>query len=287
MNAPVAGDMTDMSTQIERVDDLYMSSELAAKAKHSTASLALHRAQLKGTQAALAKIKHRHVFRLMDLPEEVRRVILVMLVRSQCDLREFHYKLPAITAVVNEQLRQETILAALQNNVLDLGWGPEMTQEWLPTVNFGVLQKIGFSCPRDGLGAIRTADVIWRDTDTTRFLGRLENLRDLLVIFADAAKMFGIGSDYSISGDALGASVRECDLDLPSLDLRSLRKLTIIVRFNYKRHEFVRDVEPYVPDWRDRIEEGCKKVAGWLSKEYSARGQRVTIVIQTELGDDW
>lgn len=286
MNAPVAGNMTDMSTQIERVDDLYMSSELAAKAKHSTASLAAHRAQLKGTQAALAKIKHRHVFRLMDLPEDVRRIILVMLVRNQCKLGEFHYKLPAITAAGNEQLRQETILAALQNNVLGLTWGPELTQEWLPTVKFGALQKTGIPCPRDGLGAIRTADVIWRDTDTTRFLGRLENLRDLLVIFADAAKMFGIGSDYSISGDALGASVRECNLDLPSLHLRRLRKLTITVRFNHKRHEFVRDVEPYVPDWRKRIEDGCKKVAGWLSEEYSARGRRVTVAMQIELGDD-
>jgi len=63
-----------MSTQIERVDDLYMSSDFAAKVKHNNASLAVHRAQPKGTQALLANIRLRHVFRLMDLPEELNRI---------------------------------------------------------------------------------------------------------------------------------------------------------------------------------------------------------------------
>ena len=47
--------------------------ELAAKVKHTnSASLTVQKAQLRDTQASLAKIKRRHAFPLMGLPEEVR-----------------------------------------------------------------------------------------------------------------------------------------------------------------------------------------------------------------------
>ena len=53
-----------------------MSSNFAAKVKHNNASFAVHRAQLKDTQALLANMRRRHVFPLMELPEEVRILIL-------------------------------------------------------------------------------------------------------------------------------------------------------------------------------------------------------------------
>jgi hypothetical protein len=290
----VAGNLTDMGTQIAQVDGLYMSSELATKVKHSDSkSFTVQKAQLRDTQASLAKIKYRHVFRLMDLPEEVRRIILIMLVRGQCDLGSFYYDRPAIAAAGNEQLRLEVILAALQNNALDATWQCKLTTKWLETVGFDALQKAGMTCPRDGFSAIRAVDIRRRsdwtrgDQLTTRLLGRLENLRDLRVVCNDATRMFEIGSEYGISGDALGAEVRQCNLDLPWLDLPNLRKLTVVMRLDtVTREEWMRNVASYVPDWRERIEDGCKKVAGWLSEEYSALGLKVTVVIQTEL-DEW
>ena len=216
-----------------------------------------------------------------------------MLVRNQCNLGEFKYELPAIARAGNEQLRLETILAALQNNVLETIWESVQTPKWLATVSFDALQKAGTTCPRDGLSAIRmveasrcsrilTAD----DEENARLLGRLENLRDLLVICSEAIEMFEIGSDYGMFGAALGARVRECNLDLPSLNLPSLRKLTITMRFDHTREKWIERIEPHVTDWKTRIEDGCKKVAGWLREEYSARGLRVTVDIQTDL-DPW
>jgi hypothetical protein len=108
-----------------------MSSDFAAKVKHNNASFAVHRAQLKGTQALLANMRCRHVFPLMELPEEVRRLILIMLVRNQCNLGEFKYELPAIAWAGNEQLCSKTLLAALQNNVLDQTSDREMMPNWL------------------------------------------------------------------------------------------------------------------------------------------------------------
>lgn len=269
---------------------MYMSSEFADKAKHSNASLALHKAQLKDTQASLARIKYRHVFRLMDLPEELMMKILVMLVRNECNLGEFHYRLPAIAATGNQQLRLETLLAALQNNILCTIWQNKSTLKWLSKVSFSALQNAGLTCPRNGLSAIRTVDISrcsgrWTegDRDTTRLLVRLKNLRDLLIVCNDAKKMFEIGSDYSISGDALGAEVRECNLDLPSLHLPSLRKMTITMRFDHEREEWMRNVGAYVPDWEKRIRDGCERVARWLSEEYGARGLRVIVDMQTEI----
>jgi hypothetical protein len=278
--------MTDMSTQIERVGDLYMSSDFAAKVKHNNASFAVHRAQLKGTQALLANMRRKHVFPLMELPEEVRRLILIMLVRNQCNLQEFKYELPAIAWAGNDQLCSETLLAALQNNVLDQTSFGEMMQNWLATVSFDALQKTGVPCPQNGLGAIRTVDIlhysepyldVWKHT--TRLLSRLENLRDLLVICYEGTEMFEIASDYGMFGDALGARVRGCNLDLPSLNLPSLRKLTIALRC----YRWMDNTEPDFTDRSKRIEDGCKKVAGWLSEEYIARGLRVTVHIQTDI----
>jgi hypothetical protein len=297
VNTPVARNLTDIAKQIARVGGLYVSSELAETVEHSKiASLAVFSAQLRATQASLARFKRRHVFRLMDLPGELRMMILVMLVKNQCDIGEFKYRLPAIAAAGNEQLRLETILAALQNNVFDTLWQCDLTPKWLETVNFGALQKAGMTCPRDGFSAVRAVDISRCSGDlrpgdqaTKRLLGRFENLRDLLVICTDATRMFEIGLEHGSSGDALGAQVRECNLDLPSLDLPNLRKLTVTVRFSHTitLKEWMCNIEPYVPNWRAAIEDGCKEVARWLSDEYSARGLRVTVVVQTALDDGW
>lgn len=266
-----------------------MSSEFAAKAKHSKTALALHKAQLEATQTSLANIRRRHVFRLMDLPKELRRMILVMHLRDQCDLSWIWYGLPNITcaATGNEQLRQEVILVALQNNPLSAVWAIQRTMEWLSTIDFGVLQRAGMTCPRDGFGAIRTVEIsgnsntcIERLEETTRLLGQFENLRELRFLSTDATEMFDIGCEHGISGGALGARVRECNLDLSSLDLPNLRKVTVTIKLSTV--DSTRDVS-HIPEWKAIIQKGCQQVTRWLDEEFSARGLRVTVVIQTEL----
>jgi len=280
-----------------------MSAGFAAKVKHSTASLAVHKAQLRSTETLLANIdvKLRHVFRLMDLPEELRRIILAMVAQewtygiggpyfaSQC--------LPSTAFAGNEQLRQETILASLQHRAVSAYWDPESTEEWLSKLEFGVLQEAGTTSIRDGFSAVLAANIERNDRHcrddwwkvTARLLQRFENLRDLNVSCSNAIKMFEIGLDHGISDDALGAKVRECNLDLTLLETPSLKRLMVTMGF---RREFHAEWLWYgqaadVPEWRRVIEHGCQRVAKWLSEEYSARGLVVTVDILTDLEIGW
>lgn len=55
-----------------------MSSSLAAEKQADDSSFERFEARLLGPQKALAAIKRKHVFRFMDLPEDLRRIILEM-----------------------------------------------------------------------------------------------------------------------------------------------------------------------------------------------------------------
>lgn len=276
-----------------------MSSGFATKVKHGNASLDIHKAQLEDTQASLAKIERRHVFPLMDVPEELRKIILVMVVHNEMrDAGLTSMGAPrgryALTYAGNKQLRLETILAVLQNVPVCLDWDPQRTENWLSTVNFGVLQQAGITSTRDGFSAVRTVDFTryslfmpdeWKIA--ARMLKRFENLHEMIVQSCDADRMFNIGF-YDISGDELGEKMRFCNLDLPAFDVPSLRRLTVTVVFNdcYARENLEDRVAAEVPEWKTIIEHGCQKVAGWLREEYSARGMRVTVDIQTQLDDN-
>lgn len=278
MDTWIAGNLTDMRTQIAQVDGLYMSSEFAAKVKHSNAGLALHKAQLRATETSLARIKCRHVFHLMYLPEELRRIILVMVVKEEAGHSSLcgHYDLPAIAATGNKQLSLETVLAALQNIPVCANWNPESLVKWLSTVNFSLLRQAGITSTQNGFSAVRSAEIIRRDGPAKhqwsiprRLLSRFKNLQHLTVPCPSAILMFGIGSDSNLAGEELGASVRECNLDLPRFNLRNLKKLTVILTFKgwNERGDWQYSIARDIPEWRAIIEHGCQKVAGWLAQE--------------------
>jgi hypothetical protein len=272
-----------MGPQITRVNGLYMSSDFAAKVVNNNARLAVHKAQLRATESSLANldIKRRHaihltglrdnrknVFRLMDLPEELRRVILEMVVKEKMDdiyLSDMPQDLPAIAAAGNEQLRQETILAILENTTVNARFRPDLQEQWLSTVSFGVLQQAGISPHPDGFSAIRTAELeiydfgIIIEDMAARLVKRFENLRQLTVKSSAGVGMFELGFDDT-SGDALGAKVRECNLGLPSFELSQLRRLQVTVRINCLAT--MKYNIKSIPEWRSIIEHGCKKMAG-------------------------
>jgi hypothetical protein len=65
--------MPTVFPRISRGAHMSTAKELATKVKHAnSASLTVQKAQLRDTQASPAKIKRRHAFPLMGLPEEVR-----------------------------------------------------------------------------------------------------------------------------------------------------------------------------------------------------------------------
>jgi hypothetical protein len=283
-----------------------MSLDFAAKVMQSAASFAVHKAQLRATEAWLAEItikrtrairltgladNRRNIFHIMDLPEEVRRIILEMVVQETVDnvnLCDIPHALPAIAAAGNEQLRQETILAILENMTVSASWRPELQESWLSTVNFGVLQQAGISPIQDGFSAIRVTKMriceygLQTNNGPLRLVKRFANLRELTVESTAGVEMFRLGFD-NISGDAVGARVRECNLDLPSLELSNLRRLKVTLRINSLCYDHWRNEIACFPEWKSIIEHGCKKLAQWLSDEYDARGMRVTVEIQADL----
>ena len=288
----------DMATQISRVNGLYTSSEFAAKAKHSNASFALQKSQLQATEVSLAKIKRKYVFRLMDLPEELRRIILDMATPERAGdwlLPVGLTSLPATRAAGSMQLRLETILIVLQKRVIRVDHYPKEVERWLSGISFGLLQQAGVASCQDAFSAIRrveiTRDSALRGTgggggeeESARVVQRFENLRELIVFNKDATKIYAIGADDEISDDDLGTRLREYQLDLPSFNLVDLKRLIVQVYFREFAYgvDYQRDVVS-VQESRDILERGCRKVAGWLSKEYSARGLQVTVDVQNHV----
>jgi len=304
----IASGLTDMGSQITRLNGSYMSSDFAAKVGQSPASLAVHKARLQATEASLVNlnIKRAHairltglpdirkkVFRLMDLPEELRRVILEMVVIENIDdmvLARMPRNLPAIAAAGNEQLRQETILAVLGSFEVYANGAPKRSEDWLSTVNFGLLEQAGVTPVRDGFGAVRTAYLDSSEygcpsiecEEAVHLVKRFENLRQLTVRSSAGIHIFYLGSD-DISGEALGARVRGYGLGLPSFELPNLRKVTVNVTINTLCRQYWEENIACVPEWKSIIERGCQKLAVWLGEEYNKRGMSVTVDINADL----
>lgn len=287
-----------MLMQITRVDGLYMSSELATSMKQSGASFALHKAQLRDSEELVAGMQRKHVFRLMDLPPELRLIILEMAMPGRANrairpenrgagLDEFQEGrdprfLSATAAVGNELLRQETILVTLQKGTLGISHAPKELGDWLSKVRFDLLQSPGApSQYQDGLMAVRTAEeysCIYTNPDplalSTQLVSRLKNLRKLTVRFYNADAVHSIGTDPLIVGETLSPIMQRCNLNLPAFTPSSLRNLTIkVCSPGTGRHDVVCD---------HFFEIGCRKVAQLLIEKYRARGLSVAVDVQND-----
>lgn len=113
----------------------------------------------------------------MDLPEELRRIILEMAMpdlakddtRWDCQMyseplvprqfrgpeeKDYGY-LSVAAATGNQRLRQETILVALEKGIISLCYWHDKVAECLTRVDFGLLRQAGTTDYQNGCDAVR------------------------------------------------------------------------------------------------------------------------------------
>lgn len=231
-------------------------------------------------------------FRLTDLPQELRRTILVFAMPDQAkngaswefdsweveETRGDPGFLSATTRIYNERLRLETILVTLQEGLINVDCRTQALDDWLTSVDFDLLRQAGMTSVQDGLSALRAVRVcpgiVNRSKSTGELLRRLPNLRELVIQKVDWFVIGRIGvNDRMVDGDALSKNLRSIDLDFPALELTSLEKLTLEIQKIPKRYHLC------------STKQGSRRAIEWLGKEFEARGQRVVVDVALQAFD--
>lgn len=275
-----------------------MSSALAGKMAKNVKGYGVHKVQLRATQHLIQKRLRQHVFRFMDLPQEIREIILSLLVGDSSSVtwtegwpKPVSYKedpniLPVTAWVGNRMLRLETIVVTLRKLELGVHCGSYLRRftRWLSGIelaparqagvtqlnsSFEALTRLTFKCVvmrsypfEEGVYACQHSDTLSRDKV---FLESCKNLRYL--------RTEAYMSRHELSRPDIWDPLGDAKSRLPVATLLRLEKLeTLCFVFRGSRSWFD-GADLTRADAISRLD----IVAAWFEGKYLQRGRKVKV----------
>lgn len=296
-------------SQVAEIDGVEMSSQLASKIKNNGAGHAVLKQQLLGTRQLVQRHAHTHIFRFMDLPQELREDILLLSMVTGARVHassghryvrvspekavETHPRdpryLPHTAFAGNRLLRVESILVALQqkqvridspSNCLDF-------KKWLSGIDFEPARRAGVTGHKTGFDAVKSLEfVAIRDQFTPKrlrhrevnelgeweLLEKCSNLRSLTVDVDNWECRFLLLLNDEPNISRIHPRHRRVRFHLH--DLTKLNKLADL-HFKF--------VGPNMFDNKEIVDERFKSLVTWLEERFERKRVKVKVTAEYEV----